>query len=149
MPYSTTARITVGQPTPSSAATAATSVASWPTRRQACTRARSVSTERARIASLVSVHVRVAQRGSGQRQIRLCQVSTVGRPPHARFRTQVGRLPCATARTPQDRQNASTSTVSTSCSSSPPYSAALSTTNPGNPSALDAITLCAGCCSLV
>ncbi len=149
MPYSTTARITVAQPTPRSAATAATSVASCPTRLQACTRARSVNTDRARIASLVSVHVRAWHRGSGQRQIRLCQVSSVGRPPQARSRTHVGRRPWATARTPHCLQNASTATVSISCSSSPPYSAVLMTTKPGNPSVLVAIVFCADCCSLL
>jgi hypothetical protein len=42
--YSQTARITVPQPIPRSACTRGTLVASWPTRRQASTLARSVST---------------------------------------------------------------------------------------------------------
>ena len=63
-PYSRTAAITVAQPTPRSAATAATVCPSWPTRRHASRRARSVNDARGRISSWLSVQVTVAHRSS-------------------------------------------------------------------------------------
>jgi hypothetical protein len=67
VPWSTTARMMVAQPTPRSRATAATTWASLPTRRQASARARSVSTARGPIAAARSVQVRTPQAGSRQR----------------------------------------------------------------------------------
>jgi hypothetical protein len=52
-----------------------------PTRRQASARARWVNTALGRIAATRSVQVRTPQAGSAQRQIRLRQASTTGRPP--------------------------------------------------------------------
>ena len=98
----------VAQPTPRSRATAATAWASLPTRRHASARARSVSTARERIAAARSVQVRTPQAGSRQRQSRLRQHSTTGRPPIGRSRTRTVRRPCglgphATARTADHR----------------------------------------------
>ena len=81
VPWSATARMTVAQPTPRSRATAATAWASLPTRRQASARARWVSTALGRIGAARSVQVCTPQAGSRQRQIRLRQASTTGRPP--------------------------------------------------------------------
>ena len=55
--------------------------ASLPTRRQASARARWVSTALGRIGAARSVQVCTPQAGSRQRQIRLRQASTTGRPP--------------------------------------------------------------------
>ena len=78
---------------------AATSVASCPTRRHPSARARSVNTDRARIASLVSVHVRAWHRGSGAAPDPLMpgqhrRTATAGQVPHPRRAP-----PVATART--------------------------------------------------
>ena len=62
-------------------ATAASAWASLPTRRQASARARWVSTALGRIGAARSVQVCTPQAGSRQRQIRLRQASTTGRPP--------------------------------------------------------------------
>ncbi|MBA2641034.1 MAG: hypothetical protein H0U77_13815 [Nocardioidaceae bacterium] len=56
-PYSPTAAMTVAQPAPRSVPTAATVCPSWPTRRHASPRVRSVNDARGRMSSLVSVHV--------------------------------------------------------------------------------------------
>ena len=132
-PYSPTAAITVAQPTPNSAATAATVCPSSPTRRHASRRARCVQAARGRIASVVSVQVRRGHRGSRQRQIRLTQTSVTGRSAAGRSRTQLGRRSCNRARTPQPEHQPWPAVVSTACSSSPAYSDTASTTNPGNP----------------
>src|SRR5450759_3630144 len=130
-PYSQTARITVAQPTPRSTATRATSVASSPTRRAHSARARSVSTARGRIAGARSDQVRRPHVGSAHRQTRLNHTSVTGRPPAGRSRTQRGLRSCRVATTPQLGQPVTDSVVSISNSSSPPYSAAASTTKPG------------------
>jgi hypothetical protein len=101
VPWSATARMMVAQPTPRSRATAATAWASLPTRRHASARARSVSTARGRIAATRTVQVRTSQAGSPQRQIRLRQHSTTGRPPIGRSRTRTVRRPWSSARIPQ------------------------------------------------
>jgi hypothetical protein len=130
----------VPHPTPRSTATRATSVASCPTRRAHSARARSVSTDRARITALGSDQVRCGQAASRQRHTRLSHTSTTGRPPAGRSRTQRGLRSCNVATTPQRGQPVTDSVVSTSSSSSPPYSAAARTTNPGSPRATVAVS---------
>ncbi len=133
-PYSVTARITVAHPTPSSAANWATLIASRPTRWVAQTRARSVSTARARTAAVASDQVRITHAGSSQRQTRLSHTSSTGRPPIGRSRTDRALRSCNLATTPQPGHPVRAAVVSTTSSSSPPTSAAAVTRNPGNPS---------------
>jgi hypothetical protein len=96
--------------------------------------ARSVSTHRGLICSLVSVHVRFAHRGSWQRQTRFTHTKVTGRPAAGRSRTQLGRRSCNLARTPQAGHQPSSAVVSTACSTSPSCSDTANTRNPGRPS---------------
>jgi len=84
--------------------------------------------------------VRWAQRPSPQRQTRLSHTTCTGRLPQGGSRTQRGRRSCSVATTPHRGQPVTDSLVSTSISSSPPYSAAASTTNPGNPNSTVAVS---------
>jgi hypothetical protein len=141
VPWSATARITVAQPTPRSRATAATAWASLPTRRHAWARARWVSIARGAIPVTRSVQVRTPQAGSRQRQIRLRQHSTTGRPPIGRSRTRTVRRPWAWARTPQPTQPTTVAVVWTTSRHSPLAAEAARTSKPSRPSSLDADAL--------
>jgi len=133
-PYSRTAAMIVAQPTPMSAATAVTVCPSWPTRRHTSRRARSVHDARARICSLVSVHVTLGHRGSPQRQTRLTHTSVTARPAAGRSRTQLGRRLCSLACTPHDGHQPCSTVISTACSTSPSCSDTANTRNPDKPS---------------
>lgn len=91
VPWSTTADMTVAQPTPMDRATCATESTSCPTRRHASARARSVMLIRAPIASLVSVHVATGHRASRHRHTRFTHTRVTGRPAQGRSRTHDGR----------------------------------------------------------
>jgi hypothetical protein len=112
-----------------------------PTRRQASARARSVSTARGRIAAACSVQVRTPQAGSRQRQSRLRQASTTGRPPSGRSRTRTVRRPCGVARTPQPTQPIAVAVVWTASCHSPPTSSAETSWKPSRSSSLEAEAL--------
>jgi hypothetical protein len=131
------ARITVAHPTPRSRATAATAWASLPTRRHASARARSLSTARGRIAATRSVHVWTPQAGSTQRQIRLRQHSTTGRPPIGRSRTRTVRRAWSRAWLPQAAQPTVVAVVWTASRHSSSMTAAAVTSKPSRPSRID------------
>ena len=118
---------------PNSRATAATDVASWPTRRQISARARSVSDARGAITGEVSVQVRFAHAQCGQRHTRLTHTSVTGHPPAGKSRTHLGHRSCSSATAPHSGQPTKSAVVSTACSSSPSLSDTASTTNPGKP----------------
>jgi len=98
-PYSVTARMIVGQPTPRSLATCATLAASWPTRRQACTRARSVRTAFGRIASVRSDQVPCRHSGSRHRHTR--SGPRTADTPSARLRSPPAARPRLRTRSPR------------------------------------------------
>jgi hypothetical protein len=99
--------------------------------------ARSVSTARGPIAATRSVQVRTLQAGSRQRQMRLRQTSTTGRPPIGRSRTHTRRRPWASAHTPQPTQPTTGTFVCTSSCHSPPPTRAARTSTPSRPSSAD------------
>jgi len=132
-PNSRTARMIVGHPTPRSVATWATLTASWPTRRHASARARSVSTPLGRIASVRSENVTVGHARYRQRHTRFDQHNSTGRPPAGRSRTSRSRRSWHTATAAHDGHPTRSSVVSTCTCSSPSSSATARTRNPGNP----------------
>jgi len=139
-PNSLIARITVGHPTPRSAATWATECASCPTRRHASVLARLVSTPLGRIAAVRSDQVSCGQARCGQRHTRFDQHSNTGRPPAGRSRSRRNRRSCSTATAPHDGHPMRSSVVSTCICSSPSHSATASTRNPGNPNIPSAVS---------
>ena len=100
-PPARTARITVPQPTPRSAATRPRQWSPARPGRAHSARARSDSTARGRIAASVTDHVRCERRGSWQRQIRLKHTRITVRPLDGRSRTERGLRSCSVATTPQ------------------------------------------------
>lgn len=130
-PTSTTARITVRHPSPSIRATAATVSPLAPTRRATQALARCVNTARDAASGDDSVHVTVGQPGLRQRQTRLTHTSTAERPDTGTSRSRCSRRACAAARRPHRPQCTTVAVVSTRTSSSPPYSPAVRTLNPG------------------
>jgi hypothetical protein len=93
------------------------------------------------MASWRSVHVFTSHSVAGQRQIRLRQPITTGRPPDGKSRTFTVLRPLLTARHPHARHHARLVVVSINCQSSPSSSTAPTRTKPAMPTSAAALSL--------